>query len=92
MQSSVLYCGKAYNYLNIKENFLDIYFQIALMVGQRSSRTEFATMPFLSLLQSKGVFLRLARDLVVNGRGIPYVVAQNITFIYPFRNKIHIHS
>jgi hypothetical protein len=58
---------KAYNYLNIKERNLDIYFQIALTVSQRSLWTEFATMSFLSLPQSKGVFLRSARDLVVNG-------------------------
>ena len=73
MQSSVLYCEKAYNYLNIKEKILDIYFRIALMVSQRSLRTEFATMSFLSLPQSKGVFLRSARDLVVNGCGLPYL-------------------
>ena len=66
MQSSVLYCKKAYNYLNIEENILGIYFWIALMVGQRSSQMEFVTMSFLLLPQSKGVFLRLARDLVVN--------------------------
>ena len=67
MQSSVLYCKKAYNYLNIREKNLDIYFRIALMVNQISMRTEFATMSFLSLPQSKGVFLRSARDLVENG-------------------------
>ena len=66
MQSSVLYCKKAYNYLNIKEKNLDIYFRIALMVSQRSLWTEFATMSILSLPQSKSVFLRSSRDLVVN--------------------------
>ena len=71
MQSSVLYCEKAYNYLNIKETFLDIYFQIALMVGQRSSWMEFTTMS-LSLPQSKGVFLWLACDPVINGYSLPY--------------------
>ena len=72
MQSSVLYCEKAYNYLNIKGNFLDIYFQIALMVGQRCSWMGFATMSFLSLPQSKGVFLWLAHDPVINGYSLPY--------------------
>ena len=76
MQSSVLYCKKAYIYLNIKENFLDIYFQIALMVGQRSLQMEFATMS-LSLSQSKCVFLQLACDLVVNGCGLPYELIMN---------------
>ena len=36
------------------------------MVSLRSLQTEFLTMSFLSLLQVKGIFLRLARDLVVN--------------------------
>ena len=76
MQSSVLYCKKAYNYLNIKENFLDIYFQIALMVGQRSLQMEFATMS-LSLSQSIYIFLQLACDLVVNGCGLPYELIIN---------------
>ena len=39
MQSSVLYRKKAYNYFNIKERNLDIYFQIALMVSQSSVTT-----------------------------------------------------
>ena len=65
---------KAYNYLNIKEKNLDIYFRIALMVSQRSLRTEFATMSFLSLPQSKSVFLRSSRDLVVNGCGLSYKI------------------
>ena len=73
----VLYHKKAYNYLNIEGNFLDIYFWIALMVSQRSLWMEFATMPFLSLPQSKGVFLPLARDLVVNGCGLPYINLSN---------------
>ena len=72
MQSSVLYCEKANNYLNIKEKKLDIYFRIALIIFQRSLQTEFANMFFSSLPQSKGVFLRLARDLVVCGCGLPY--------------------
>ena len=63
---------KANNYLNIKEKKLGFYFQIALMVSQRSLQTEFAKMFFSSLLQAKGVFLRSARDLVVNGCGLPY--------------------
>ena len=71
MQSSVLYRKKGYNYLNIKEKKLYNYFRIALMVSQRSLRTEFATMSFLSLPQLKGVFLRSARDPVVNG--LPYI-------------------
>ena len=41
------------------------------MVGQSSSQMEFATMSFLSLPQSKGVFLQLACDPVVNGCGLP---------------------
>ena len=73
MQSSVLYYEKAYNYLNIKEKILDIYFQIALMVNQRSLWTEFATMSLLLLPQSKGVFLQLACDLVIYGCSPPYV-------------------
>jgi len=58
---------KANNYLNIKEKYLNIYFRIALMISQRSLRTEFANMSFSSLPQSKGVFWRSARDLVVCG-------------------------
>ena len=73
MQSSVLYCEKANNYLNIKEKKLDIYFRIALIIFQRSLWTEFANMFFSSLPQSKGVFLRLARDLVVCGCSLPYM-------------------
>jgi hypothetical protein len=72
MQSSVLYCEKANNYLNIKGKKLDIYFWIALIVIQRSLRTEFAHMFFLSLLQAKGAFLRPARDVVEYGCGLPY--------------------
>ena len=72
MQSSVLYCKKAYNSLNIQEKNLDIYFQIALMVNQISLWTEFATMSFFSMPQSKGVFLQSARDLAENGCSIPY--------------------
>jgi hypothetical protein len=72
VQSSVLYCKKSYNYLNTKEKNLDIYFQIDLMVNQRSLQREFAIMSFLSLPQSKGVFLRSACDLVTNGCGLPY--------------------
>ena len=60
-----------YNYLNIKENNLDIYFQIALMVSQRSLWMEFATMSLLSLPQSKSVFLELSCDLIINGCGLP---------------------
>ena len=42
------------------------------MVNQRSLQREFAIMSFLSLPQSKGVFLRSACDLVTNGCGLPY--------------------
>ena len=76
MQSSILYYEKAYNYLNIKGKNLNIYFRIALMVSQKSLQMEFATMSFLLLPQSKGVFLRSARDLVVNGCGLPLDVAK----------------
>ena len=44
------------------------------MVNKISLWTEFATMSFLSLPQSKGVFFQLARDLVVNGCSISYVL------------------
>ena len=49
------------------------------MVSQRSLRTEFATMSFLSLPQSKSVFLRSSRDPVGNGcglsgPGLPYLI------------------
>jgi hypothetical protein len=73
MQSSVLYCKKTNNYLNIKGKKLYIYFWITLIVIQRSLRTEFANMFFLSLLQAKGAFLRLARDVVKYGCGLPYI-------------------
>jgi hypothetical protein len=56
MQSSVLYCEKANNYLNIREKKSDIYFRIVLIVSQRSLRTEFTNMFFSLLPQSKGVF------------------------------------
>ena len=72
MQSSVLYCEKANNYLNIKEKKLNIYFQIVLIVSQRSLRTEFTNTFFSLLPQSKGVFLQLARDWTVCGCGLPY--------------------
>ena len=74
-------CNLHYNYLNIQEKNFNIYFRIVLMVNQISLQTEFATMSFLSLPQSKGVFLRSARDLVVNGCGIPYNTHRT-TFYY----------
>jgi len=74
MQSSVLYCEKANNYLNIREKKLDIYFRIALIVSQRSLGTEFANMFFSSLPQSKGVFVQSAHDLVECGCGLPYLI------------------
>jgi len=67
-----LYCEKANNYLNIKEKNLKFYFQIALIVIQRSLWTEFANMFFFLLLQVKHVFLRLAHDLVIYGCSLPY--------------------
>ena len=72
MQSSVLYCEKANNYLNIKEKKSDIYFRIVLRVSQRSLWTEFTNMFFSLLPQSKGVFLQLARDRTTCGCGLPY--------------------
>ena len=74
MQSSVLYCEKANNYLNIKEKKSDIYFRIVLRVSQRSLWTEFTNMFFSLLPQSKGVFLQLARDRTVCGCGLPYLL------------------
>src|SRR5882762_6693308 len=72
MQSSVLYCKKANNYLNIKGKKLDVYFRIALIIIRRSLWTEFPNMFFSSLLQAKGAFLRLARDRTVCACGLPY--------------------
>ena len=81
MQSSELYCEKANNYLNIREKKSNIYFRIVLIVSQRSLRTEFTNMFFSLLLQSKGVFLQLARDRTVCGCGLPYPLSGEDFFL-----------
>jgi hypothetical protein len=63
------------NYLNIKEENLDFYFWIALVVSKGSLLMEFAKTFFLLLLQAKGVFLQSARDGVGCGCGLPYRMA-----------------
>ena len=81
MQSSVLYRKKAYNYFNIKERNLDIYFQIALMVSQSSVTTVWFGLVFFQFFIGFFVVEKAVIDMTTQ------VIMENIDPLHIFQIK-----